>query len=140
MIANGDSLYLFSKNHQDKGCKLYSLPKMAGAYTAQLVDTFYTQGLITAAAYDASKDLVCLVGYEFSKGRHNPYFPFAWLLSDVDSTGFFNAGSRRLSLPAHHQTEGIESIGGGRFLISTEEKKGTKEAYLFEFNANAYLE
>ena len=65
MIAFEDSLYLFSKNWNNKKCYLYSIPKTPGNYIAHLKDTLNTQGLICGADYCAETNSIALIGYVF---------------------------------------------------------------------------
>ncbi|MDB4506027.1 hypothetical protein N9229_02535, partial [Saprospiraceae bacterium] len=49
IISFKNQLFLFSKNHLDLKTKWYSIPKNAGSYTADLLQEFESDGLITGA-------------------------------------------------------------------------------------------
>lgn len=69
MIYREDSLYLFSKNVLSFSAmgtgysKLYSLPSVAGDYTANLIDSLYTFFQVTAADIAPSGKAVALLCY-----------------------------------------------------------------------------
>lgn len=55
-------LYLFSKNRgKSLYTKIYTLPDVAGNYTATLVDSFFCGGWVTSADINPSKNTVALV-------------------------------------------------------------------------------
>lgn len=61
-----DSLYLFSKDVIQNGTgysKLYSLPAVAGNYTARLLDSVYTQVPVTGADISPAGNEVLLISY-----------------------------------------------------------------------------
>ncbi len=135
MIAVGDSLYLFSKNHQDKRCRLYALPKDPGKYTAVLKSEMDTRGTITAADIDAEGQVVALLGYnvyqEFGQFRNKP---FVWLLSDFPETRFFEGKSFRVDFPKERQTEGIcFGVNGGLIISSEGERGGSGGLFFWDF-------
>lgn len=116
MIAIGDSLYLFSKNWVDLRTRVYALPKAPGTYTADLIDSFAVNGLITGADYNEEKGVIMLVGY-------TPILtPFIWLLWDFPNTHFFAGNKRRieLSLLAHQVEAVVWNPYGKYWFISNE--------------------
>ena len=138
MICLGDRLYLFTKNHQDKRTKLYSLPKAAGAYLATLEDEFNSDGTITAAAVDKFNEIVALVGYNFDP-RTKKFAPFVWLFYEYPGRDFFKGKTKRFDFPLFGQMEGICFFGNDRFFISTESENG-KKGKLFLFDAKKWLD
>lgn len=122
MIASGDYLYLFSKNHLNQQSKLYRLPKNPGVHTAELINGFDAQGLITGAAFDEETNTICLLGFNTNV---LDYHPFIWLIYDFDTPDFFAGQMRRIELPIQTQTEGICAIGNEQFLISSENENGS---------------
>lgn len=138
MICLGDRLYLFSKNHQDKRTKLYSLPKASGAYLATLEDEFNSDGTITAAAVDKFNEIVALVGYNFDS-KTQKFSPFVWLFYEYPGRDFFNGKAKRIDFPLFGQMEGICFFGNERFFISTE-SKNDKKGKLFLFDAKKWLD
>jgi hypothetical protein len=139
MISAGDNLYLFSKNHENGKCRLYSLPKTPGTYSANLLTEMNTDGLITAAAIDTEQQVVVLLGYNVynQNGKwHNK--PFVWLLTDYDSNDFFSGNSLRINLPVEKQMEGICYAGNGMYIISSE-GEGGETGFLFSFDAEKWI-
>ena len=117
LITIEDSLYLFSKNYGDNQTKLYRLPKVPGEYTAELLDTYNTSGLVTGADYNIESKEITLVGY-----TNNSYVPFFWLLFDYHENDLFSGNKRRidlLNIPAT-QTEAIAYMTGKNGAITSE--------------------
>ena len=117
MICIEDSLYIFTKNRGDQQTKLYRLPKDAGVFQAQYIETFDSKGLITGADYHAERKEVILIGY-----TNKTWQPFVWLLFDYEENKLFSGNKRRidmLNIPAT-QTEGIAYINGKNCVITSE--------------------
>ena len=105
MISKGDSLYLFTKDHGDYKTRVYSLPKVPGAYQLSPLSEFNTGGMVTGADYDASSGKLLLIGY--GGGKLNS---FVWLLKGFEGDGFFSASSHKELIGNYYtewQTEGI---------------------------------
>lgn len=131
MIVLKDSIYLFSKNHQDYQTRLYSLPKNAGNHTAQLLDFFDTKGTITAAGINNEKGVLALTGYKYNSDN-STYNPFLWVFWDYSSSNFMGGKSQRVNFPIDRQIEGICSFDNENFLISCESESGNLgELFLF---------
>jgi hypothetical protein len=85
LVYKNNKLYLFSKNHGSSGfCKLYELPITQGNYTAQLLDSVTTPGMITGVDISPAGKLVLLemgkihlfdnyTGNDFFGGTHVQY-------------------------------------------------------------------
>lgn len=136
MIAVEDSLYLFSKSHADEQTKLYRLPKVPGANTAELIGQYDTQGLITGAALAKESSTLCLLGYNIDQNPKT-FKPFVWIFYEYPERQFFRGKHKRINLPVFTQTEGICYQSNGRFYISSEREEGT-EAALFIFDADKW--
>ncbi len=138
MIAFNDELMLFSKNHINGKCRLYSLPKNAGTFEAVLLDSFDTMGTITGAAIDSGNALLALSGYTYDEIADD-YLPFIWLFSNFSSNQIFHGDSKKINLAISEKVEGITSIEDGQFLISSESRSGNPgKVYLFD--AKKWLE
>lgn len=135
MISLGDSLYLFSKNHQDKRSRLYALPNKPGNHEARPMGEMDTDGVITGADMDEENGMVVLLGYRFSGNLLGESFsPFVWILYDFPGTAFFSGQARRVDFPQKVQMEGITHFQNGQFLISHEVESGGS-ARLYRFDA-----
>lgn len=113
-VQNGN-LHLFSKNWLDNRTRHYILPTSPGSHTAQLVDAFEAEGLITAADV-ASDGTVVLLGYAGLE-------VFMWLLFDHPQGAFFQGNKRRIelgSIGANSQAEAIVYTGLGHGFIGSE--------------------
>lgn len=117
MIATDQWIYLFSKNRGDNQSKLYRLPKTAGNFTAELITTFNTAGLITGADLNEVSNELILVGY-----TNNQWIPFLWVIFDFQEEEFFSGNKRRIDMPmvTATQTEGICYTHGKKGIISSE--------------------
>ncbi len=135
MIAVGDSLYLFSKDWQDSRTRVYRLPKTPGNYVADLVDSFNTAGLVTAADYNRSKHKVVLLGY--TRGN---WAPFMWLLWDFKGHAFFSGNKRRIDMPAvtAPQTEGVTFTKGDDGFISSEGRNPFFKPTAYHFDISPF--
>jgi len=115
---HNDSLHLFTKDWVTKWTKHYTLPAVAGTYSAQLRDSFNVNGLITSAAID-SNGLIVLLGYD----NVIPAPCFIWMFSDYQSGNFFTGNKRRFSLGTAltlGQVEGIDFTQPGKGYITNE--------------------
>ena len=129
VLAIGDSLYLFTKNWQDKACKLYSVPKQEGSYEAEYISSLNTKGLITSAAYDSIHQRVVLLGYNYN----NYNTPFVWVLSKYSGNDIFSGTNTRFNFDLDRQTEAICFDGNNSYII-TAEKGNNKSASTFRLN------
>jgi hypothetical protein len=137
MICMGDSLYLFSKNWADQATRVYRLPKIPGTYTADLIDSFQVNGLITGAEFYEPDSLIVLTGYS------RLLQPFIWMLWDFQGHRILSGNKRRieLNLP-FHQVEAIASAGEpGTFFITNERFSNiiTTEAALHRLSLKDFL-
>jgi hypothetical protein len=133
-IATDDSLYLFSKNRGDQRCKLYILPKIPGEYTAQLVSSFDSKGLITGADINIESKEITLVGYV-----NQTYIPFMWLLFDYDGNNYFDGNKRRIDMPniLASQTEAV-CYTQGRNEVLTSEGNVFFSQSAYDFNSSVW--
>lgn len=119
LISDGDSLFIFSKNHLDKHTRLYSLSKTASNQIAQLKQRFDTKGTVTGGGIDTKNNILALVGYYFDT-EGGGYAPFVWFFWDYPNHDYFSGKSRRVNLPVLAQVEGICYWKEDKFLISSE--------------------
>jgi hypothetical protein len=118
MIATDEWIYLFSKNRGDNRTKQYKLPKTAGEYTAELIYTFNTAGLVTGADYNKAENELVFVGY-----TNGDWMPFLWVMFDFEGEDFFGGNKRRIDMATvtATQTEGICFSHGKHGVISSED-------------------
>lgn len=114
-IVSKDSIYLFTKQWKSNKTGIYTLPKQTGNHIAQLKQTLDTKGLVTAATYLESKNLITLCGYtKFGK-------PFLYLLYDFKNNDFLSGNKRRINLQfSFHQIEGITTTDGLHYYLTNE--------------------
>lgn len=93
LLSCKDSLYVFTKDRQDKETRLFVLPKTAGKHTARFIDSFNSKGLITDAAINPANNELALTGYH--KGHK---FPFIILFNNFSSNNFFSGDYKRINL------------------------------------------
>ena len=136
MIAQGDSLYIFSKNWGNEKTYLYSLPKATGYHAATLRDSMDVGGLVTDAAVDTMSNNLLLLGY--SRYMTSAFVYHLYHYFDAD---FFSGERQKYNLNrSFHQLEGI--VFDTHSLILSSERFQTKEARLFrsDFDPAAGIE
>jgi len=111
MFINGDSIYLLTKNWQNRHSEIYRLPKKNGTYPAQLIGSFKPNFLITDACLVKSK--IYVTGYNF-KGKQ-----FIGSLNFGSWDGF----EKQKIKMKHGQIEGICFVPNKGFILSTEQRK-----------------
>lgn len=139
MVVSKDSIYLFTKQWASKKTSVYSLPKSAGVYIANLKATYDVGGLITGATYLVDKKLIVLTGYS---GMVQPFF---YLLYDFYGSNFFSGNKRKITMSgmSFHQAEGIATSNGLDYYITNEHLAQQPfvnvPQRLHHFNLSAYL-
>jgi hypothetical protein len=124
LISFKDSLYVFTKDRQDKQTKLFALPKTPGNYTARFIDSFNCNGLITDAAVNKANNELALIGYH--KGHQ---FPFIFLFDNFHGDDFLSGSHKKIELadkPWDWQLEGITYSDKNVVYFSCE---GTKQVH-----------
>lgn len=108
-------IYLFTKNWENETTTVYNLPKTAGEYVIEPLDSFEVKGLITGADYNPEYSILALAGYHDFK-------PLVRLFKDVSKENLFGQENVFISLDsiAGAQTEGICFLGKDTLLISCE--------------------
>jgi len=111
MFVKGDSIYLLTKNWQNKKSEIYRLPKKKGSYPAKLIGSFNPDFLITDA---------CLV--------NNKIYVTGYNLKGKQFIGSLNFGSwdgfqKQKIQMKHGQIEGICFVPNKGFILSTEQRK-----------------
>ena len=74
LLSYKDSLYIFTKDREDKETRLFVIPKTPGRYTARFINSFNSKGLITDAAINPANTELALIGYH--KGHRFPFILF----------------------------------------------------------------
>lgn len=138
ILALEDSLYIFSKNHLDLHCRLYTAAKNLPNQVINLKDRFDTKGMVTGAAFNHEDRVVALLGYNLDPEIIN-FGPFVWLFWDYPANDFFQGKSKRINMPVIAQAEGIAYWKEGKFLISTEESK-IMRGKLMVFDAKKWID
>lgn len=136
MFFRNNQLHLFAKNWIDKTTTHYTLPANAGTFTAQKLETFDVDGLITAADYAAS-GVILLLGYNLQTAS-----AFFWQVWDYSSDLFFNGNKRRVELGgvlATGQVEGLCFRTDRYGYFSNEKTAGIIPARLYSFELGLSL-
>jgi hypothetical protein len=113
-----DSLHLFTKNWVDLQTRYYTIPATPGTYVAHLKGTFNVNGLVTAAALNATGSVAGLLGYNSQTAE-----TFLWLLSGFKAGNYLQGYRRRLELPSAAligQAEGLCFVDRYRVFVSNE--------------------
>lgn len=122
VLSYKDSLYVFTKDREDNETRLYSLPKVPGKYTARLINSFNSKGLITDAAINPANNEVALIGYH--KGHK---YPFMLFFSDFSEGDFFSGKHNRIELADKPWDWQLESITYGADNMLYFSCEGSKE-------------
>lgn len=117
-VVSQDSIYLFTKEWENKKTTVYALSKQPGEYIAQPKALYNVKGLVTGAAYLTTKKVLALCGYT-KKGK-----PFIDLFYDFQKDDFFSGNKRKIKLkPRFYQIEGIATQDGLQYYITNEHLK-----------------
>ncbi|KPL20370.1 MAG: hypothetical protein AMS23_11090 [Bacteroides sp. SM1_62] len=114
-FALHDSLYLFTKDWENRQTDLYTCSASPGTYTLWPVATFEADGLVTGADISPDSSLVMLVGYK-------DYVPFVWEIRGFNFSDYSMESTKRIDFPEKYdlQTEGIAIQADERIYVSCE--------------------
>lgn len=144
IVADADSITLFSKNWEDLQTRRYRLPTFwTDTIAAQLTDSFNVDGLITDACTDTIEHRSYLLGYK--NNGSNFYTSFVWCLWDYQNQDVFSGNRRRIEVGNVlnlAQTEGIALNASNKGYISSEKVASviTIAPKLFQFNFSQFVE
>ena len=131
-FAMNDSLYLFTKDWENRQTVLYTCPASPGTYTIWPVATYEADGLVTGADISpVDSSLIMLVGYK-------DYVPFIWEIHGFDFGNYSMESMKRFDFPDKYdlQTEGIAIQGNEMVYISCEMSSWPASVYTFKTGAN----
>ena len=144
IVADADSITLFSKNWEDLQTRRYRLPCFwSDTLAAQLRDSFAVDGLITDACVDTFLNRSYLLGYK--NNGNNFYTSFVWCLWDYQDQQVFSGNRRRVEVGnvlTVAQTEGIALKASNKGYISSEKVSSviTIAPKLFQFDFTQFVE
>jgi hypothetical protein len=144
IVADADSITLFSKNWEDLQTRRYRLPCFwSDTLAAQLRDSFAVDGLITDACVDTVLNRSYLLGYK--NNGNNFYTSFVWCLWDYQNQQVFSGNRRRVEVGnvlTVAQTEGIALKASNKGYISSEKVSSviTIAPKLFQFDFTQFVE
>jgi hypothetical protein len=140
VISFENELFLFSKNHLDLKTKWYSLPKNAGNHTANLVQEFESDGLITGATISEDKNVIALLGYQKEVINQVENFdPFIWLLHDFQNDKIFDGKTKKLNIEIKTQMEAICFGKNKNLYFSHESETGNLPQFIYQIDIEQYL-
>lgn len=116
-----DTVHLFTKNWGNHATNHYVFSAQIGTHTAQLIDSFFVDGLITDVAFHPSTKRIVLLGYK--EIATSFYTSFVWALSDFN-TAFFTGNKRKVAIGNMlqvGQTEGITFVNHEELMVSAEQ-------------------
>lgn len=111
-----DSLYLFTKDWENRQTALYTCSANPGTYTLWPVAYFAADGLVTGADISpVDSSLILLVGYK-------DYVPFIWEIHGFNYSNYSMESAKRFDFPEKYdlQTEGIAIQGDDLVYVSCE--------------------
>lgn len=135
-----DELFLFSKNHLDQKTKWYSLPKAAGNHSANLIQEFESDGLITGATISKDKNVIVLLGYhkEIINQMQN-FDPFIWILYDFQEDKIFDGKTKKLAIEIKTQMESICFGKNKNLYFSHESETGGLPQFIYKIDIDPFL-
>lgn len=118
MVCFRDSLYIFSKNWDNRKTYVYGMPVRPGNYSLNIIDSFNSRGLITDADYNPNTGMLVLSGYKYKK---NCLRPFLLVFFQFTGSKFFSGGYQRLNLcKPYRQIESITSTSPEHYILTNE--------------------
>lgn len=140
MINFGDQLFLFSKNHLDQKTNLYTLSKTAGNQTANLVEEFESNGLITGATINEEKNVIVLLGYHKEVVDNIEKFdPFIWILYDFEGENIFSGKTRKFDIEIKTQMESVCFGKENTIYFSHESETGALPQFIYAVDLDPFL-
>lgn len=120
-IVINDTVHVFTKNWGNQFTHHFVFPAQTGLQSAQLIDSFFVDGLITDAAFDSVNETIVLLGYRSILS--SLYESFLWILFD-NQNGVFSGNKRKISIGnmfAVGQTEGLTFKNAQELFLSSEQ-------------------
>lgn len=120
-IVINDTVHVFTKNWGNQFTNHFIFPAQIGLQSAQLIDSFFVDGLITDAAFDSVNGTIVLLGYRSIMS--SLYESFLWVLFD-NQHGVFSGNKRKISIGnmfAVGQTEGLTFKNAQELYLSSEQ-------------------
>jgi hypothetical protein len=116
MAQLNDTLFLFSKDWEKLSTKVYKIPRNAGYFKLNPIDSFDVKGLITGADISPDKKKLALIGY-------NNFKPLLWIFSEISADNIFGGSKQYFEFDSlqYAQTEGICFLGNDTLLVSCEQ-------------------
>lgn len=111
MFVKGDSIYLLTKNWQNRKSEIYRLPKSKGIHAAQLIGSFNPDFLVTDACLVQNE--IFITGYNFNGTQFLGKLNF----------GSWDGFKKQKIKMKPGQIEGICFIPNKGFILSTEQRK-----------------
>jgi hypothetical protein len=140
IISFKNQLFLFSKNHLDLKTKWYSIPKNAGSYTADLLQEFESDGLITGATINENKNVIALLCYHKIEINQVDFFdPFIWILYDFHNDQIFDGKILRLEIDIKTQMESICFGKNEDIYFSHESETGGLPQFIYKADLEPFL-
>jgi hypothetical protein len=128
MVSFSDSLIIFSKNWVDGKTRMYKMPKVAGKFQLDPIDTFDVQGLATGADYSIENNTLIMIGY-------SDKIPFLLYFVDFGGQQLGNHQVYKVILNKMKgaQSEGVCWLNEDTIIFSTEQTNVFKQA-VFQLN------
>lgn len=121
-FAMDSSLYLFSKNRGISGySKIYRLPKIAGKYKAEIMDSFQTGMWVTGAAISPRQQQIAILAGNI-----------IYLVSDFPSNNFSKGKTSKFIVP-YSQKEAI-TFKDENTLFLSDERNDSTDGCIYQIN------
>lgn len=115
LIVQGDSLWVFTKQWQQKGTVAYRIPNVPGTHVAERVANYPIGGMVTAAVADPEKGQVLLLAYTAQLQPMLVLVPFP-----ISDSGAPASPEKHLLSIGFAQAEGMVLAPGRKLLVSSE--------------------
>lgn len=133
LFTLGDKLVVLTKQWGSNGTVAYVMPNLPGDYSAERLDGYQVEGLITGSTYNSTAKLLYLIGYS------NTLKPFIVKVEGSNENAIFGGKVEKTNLSINlAQTEGITHVTKDTYFLSSELFKRDNpsislEASLFSF-------
>lgn len=132
LISFGSDLYIFTKNWVDRRTNIYKISKNPGTYSAQKIDEFDAEGLITGGTFNPLTQKVILTGYA---GISAFAIELRGFSNGIFSNGVIDKYSLNIPITSSFQTEAITYSDESNYYISAE-KNALGSAALYSLVSN----
>ncbi len=138
MVCIRDTLHLFTKNWTNRWTKHYILPNKPGKFSAQFIDSFNIQMLVTGACWLPTSNAIALIGYTV------PNDATIWIFRNINTNKIFAGPRRKIDLGNMADAGQVEAVTANsnyemELYFSNEDFNGVIAPHLQKIDINSLL-